>query len=198
MREFVYFSRHAWTSGNFKDLMEAGRMDIVCHVIINAFFLSQKLRDDVALHLIFYGPPDPPKHIIMKPSKNITEGGIDISKKDISGLIKRILFKYKDREGKLKEVFPGYFAEKKSLLKVISNMIKEGKEVYILDKDGEDIRKINFGGDPAFVLADHSGFPQKELKRLKAVCKTVSIGKKMYFASQVMTIVNNEIDRRES
>ncbi|MHA1869020.1 MAG: hypothetical protein ACTSXD_13335, partial [Candidatus Heimdallarchaeaceae archaeon] len=38
MREFIYFSSKAHTSGNFdsENLMKAGRMDIVCHVVVNA------------------------------------------------------------------------------------------------------------------------------------------------------------------
>ena len=113
MREFIYFSGHAATSGKALsgDLMKAGRMDIALHVIIAAFFLSHNIREDVKLHLIFYGMPDPPKHIeiMIKP-------GLDISKKDIAGLIKKILYKYK--EGEKKEVLPGCFVEKKSFLKV--------------------------------------------------------------------------------
>ena len=57
MRHFVYFSNEAATSGNFNtdDLMKAGRMDIAVHFVINTFFLSHSLRDDVVLHLVFYG-----------------------------------------------------------------------------------------------------------------------------------------------
>jgi len=39
--------------------------------------------------------------------------------------------------------------------------------------------------------------PQKEWKRLKEKCIPVSIGKRMYFASQTIAVVNNELDRRE-
>ena len=63
MRHIVYFSSKAVTTGNFKDLMKAGRMDIVLHVVIASFFLSHDFRKDVKLHLVFYGMPDPPKHI---------------------------------------------------------------------------------------------------------------------------------------
>ena len=66
MREFIYFSNHAVTSGRAlsdNNLMKAGRMDIAVHSIIAAFFLSHEFRKDVKLHLIFYGMPDPPKHI---------------------------------------------------------------------------------------------------------------------------------------
>jgi len=201
MREFVYYSGKARTTGNFDvhDLMKAGRMDIACHVVVGTFFLSHRIREDAKLHLVFYGMPDPPKHIEMQPTKALPsdeeEGGrIDISKKDVAGLIKRILFKYKP--GQKTEAYPGYSIEKKSLLKVVDELRDQGKTVYVLDKDGEDIRTAKIDKECVFVLGDHDGLPLKELKRLKKMVVPVSIGNRMYFASQVVAIVNNELDRR--
>ena len=191
MRNFIYFLKSAQTSGNFKttELMKAGRMDIAMHVIINAFFLSHKLRDDVKLHLIFYGQPDPPKHIEIQ-----VKPELEMSKKDVAGLIKKILYKYK--EGRKTEVLPGCFVEKKSFLKVVEELLNQGKEIFILDKKGEDLREIKISKEPVFVLGDHEGLPKKELKRLKKMVKRVSVGPGVYFASQVVTIVNNELDLR--
>lgn len=201
MREFIYFSQHARTSGNFDDLMKAGRMDIVCHVIINSFFISNKIRNDVKLHLIFYGPPDPPKHLEMIPGRVIPETGkqagkegIDISKKDLIGLIKRMLFKYK--HGIKHEVYPGYFIEKKGFWQVLEELQAEGKKLFVLDDRGEDIRKADIPKDCVFILGDHQGLPHKELKRLKKIATPVSVGPTEYFASQVVTLVQNELDRR--
>jgi len=192
MRTFVYFSRKARTSGNFDvdSLMKAGRMDIVMHTIINAFFLSHKLREDVRLHLIFYGAPDPPKHIEIqaKPETNL-------SKKDLGNLIKKILYKYK--KGKKTEVLPGCFVEKKSFLKVIEELIEQGNEIFVLDKKGESIREVKIPKRSVFVIGDHKGLPKKELRRLKKIGKTISVGPETYFASQVITILNNELDLRD-
>jgi len=197
MREFIYFSGKARTSGNFQDLMQAGRMDIVCNVIIHAFFISKKMRDDTILHLIFYGPPDPPKHLEMHSIEENGENSLDISKKDIAGIIKKMLYKY--RQGKKTEVWPGFFIEKKSLYELIEEKKKEGKEIYILDKEGEDIRKINFdANNVVFLIGDHEGLPKKEFRRLKQEASLISLGKKTYFSSQVITILNNELDRLEA
>jgi len=194
MRHFIYFSRHAAPSGTALsgDLMQAGRMDIAIHVLIASFFLSYDVRKDVKLHLIFYGMPDPPKHIEIQ-----VKPELEISKKDVAGLIKKILYKYKD--GEKKEVLPGCFIEKKSFLKVVEELENEGKKIFILDKKGEDIRKIetNEMKNAVFILGDHDGLPQKELRRLKKTAKLVNIGPKIYFASQVVAILNNELDRRE-
>ena len=139
------------------------------------------LEKNVVFHFIFYGMPDPPKHIEIraKTNKGVPEtgqevGSLDISKKDVGNLIKKILYKYK--EGEKTEVFPGCFVEKKSLFDVIEELIKEGNEIFILDKNGEDIRKAKISKDCVFILGDHDGLPKKELKRLKSYCKPVSVG----------------------
>ncbi|MEK6854799.1 MAG: tRNA (pseudouridine(54)-N(1))-methyltransferase TrmY [Nanoarchaeota archaeon] len=199
MREIIYYSTTAPTSGSYikDDLQESGRIDIAIHTIISAFFLSNKIRTDIVLHLIFAGPPTPPRHLELRP---VTEGktGIDkiyISKKNVSAVLKKMLYKY--REGENREVFPGFKIEKKGFLELIKELNKQERNIYLLDPNGEDIRKSDIKSDPIFILGDHKGLPAKELKRLKQTCASVSIGKRTYFASQTLSIVNNELDRRE-
>jgi len=193
MKHFVYFSSHAVTSGNAmsnENLMKAGRMDIAIHSFIQGIFLSHDFRKDVIFHFVFYGMPDPPKHISIQ-----VKSDLDISKKDVGTLIKKIL--YKSKQGQKAEVFPGCFIEKKSFLKVIEELIEQGNDIFILDKKGQDIRNAKISKNCAFVLGDHEGLPQKETKRLKKFLKTVSVGPKTYFASQTIAVVNNELDRRD-
>lgn len=204
MRHLIYFSSSAATSGKALsggDLMKAGRMDIAIHSFIQGVFLSQALRDNVVFHFVFYGMPDPPKHIEIHP---VTEKGLpksgeegdntDISKKDVGNLIKKILYKY--QEGKKKEVLRGCFIEKKSLLNLVNELIKKGTEIFVLDKKGEDIRKSKIPENCGFILGDHHGLPKKELRRLMSIAKPISVGPKMYFASQTVAVVNNELDIR--
>ena len=197
-REFVYFSSKATTSGGALsgnkgsvDLMKAGRMDIAIHSLISAFFLSHDIRKDVRMHLVFYGMPDPPKHIEIEYHKDLP-----LNKRDVANLLRTILYKYKP--GVKNNPIPGCFIEKKSFLDILNELVKEGKEIYILDKNGEDIRETDFNesSTPVFILGDHEGLPKKEIKRLKDIANKVSIGPKMYFASQTIAIVNNELDRR--
>lgn len=207
MKHFIYFSKDAVTSGKAlsqNSLMKAGRMDIAIHSLIQGIFLSHDFRKDVKFHFVFYGMPDPPKHIEIQ-----VKEGTPISKKDVSKLIQKILYKYRpksksltssaedvERKKEKQEIFPGCFVEKKSFLKVVEELKDEGNEVFILDKKGEDIRKVNISKDCVFILGDHNGLPKKELKRLKKIAMPVNVGPKVYFASQVVVIVNNELDRR--
>lgn len=190
MKHFVYFSNSASTSGKALsgNLMKAGRMDIAIHSLIQGLFLSHDFRKDVRFHFVFYGQPDPPKHIEIQ-----VKEGLDISKKDVAGLIQKILYKYK--EGKKTEVLPGCFIEKKSFLKVAEELAEENS-IFILDKKGKDIRSAEIDSNCVFILGDQEGFPQKELKRLKQIAKMISVGPKTYFASQTVAVVNNELDYR--
>ncbi len=193
MREFIYYSKNAVTSGNLiKDnLMQAGRMDIVCNVIISVFFISNETREDVKLHLIFDGPPNPPVHLIIEYDKDLP-----ISKKDVSGLIKRMLYKCPREQGKINKIFPGCYAEKKSLEALIKELDSQGKNIFLLDKNGKDIRDLKLKGNEVFIIGDHDGFPKGKNKFLKKIDK-ISVSPKMIFASQVFTIIHNEIDRNE-
>jgi len=195
MRHFVYFSGSAATSGKalskYSDggLMKAGRMDIAIHSFIQGVFLSHDFRKDAVFHFIFYGMPDPPKHIQIQVTDEL-----EISKKDVSKLIQKMLYKY--QEGKKNEVFPECFIEKKGFLKVVEELQENGSEIFILDKKGEDIRKVEIKDNCVFILGDHEGLPKKELNRLKQTATPISIGDKIYFASQTIAVVNNELDYR--
>jgi tRNA (pseudouridine54-N1)-methyltransferase len=200
MREFIYFSKNAKTSGNFdlNNLMKAGRMDIACQIMIMSFFVSHHTRENVKLHLVFNGGPDAPKHLEISPGINFMgdeEKRIDISKKDVGSLIKKMLYKYK--KDQKTEVAPGYFIEKKNFIQVVEDMIEEGKEIFIMDKRGEDLREVKKLDNAVFIIGDQDGIPKPEMKKLKQMdVKKISVGPQMYFASQTVTILHNELDRR--
>ena len=192
MKHYIYFSSSASTSGKALsqvDLMKAGRMDIAIHSFIQGVFLSHGFRKDVKFHFVFYGMPDPPKHIEIS-----VRDELGLNKKDIGKIIQKILYKYKPNQKT--QVFPGCFIEKKSFLKVIEELIEQGNEVFILDKSGRDIRDVKISKNCVFIIGDHEGLPKKELKRLKQIATPVSIGPHTYFASQTIAVLNNELDRK--
>ena len=197
MREFVYYSKNAVTAGNLirEDLKKAGRLDIVCNFIVSVFFVSNAMREDVKLHLIFDGGPNNPRHLVFESNEDMP-----ISKKNVAGLIRRMLYKARDEEG-LREIVPGCSIEKKGLEKLLRDLDKEGKDVLVLDGKGKDVWdiEVNMTEDKnsVFVVGDHEGFPSGMRKFLKRV-DGVSVGPRVLFASQVAVILHNELDRRSS
>ena len=100
-------------------------------------------------------------------------------------------------KGEKREVAPGYFIEKKNFAKVIGELAEEGKNVFVMDKKGEDIREVENLDNAVFLIGDQDGIPKQEMKRLKNMnVRKVSVGNQMYFASQTLTIIQNELDRR--
>lgn len=192
MKHFVYFSKDGTTSGKILsqgNLMKAGRIDIAIHSFIQAVYLSNDFRKDVVFHFVLYGMPDPPKHIEIQ-----VKDESQISKKDVANLLKKLL--YKCKEGEKREIVPGCFVEKKSFEKVIENLIKQNVKCFILDKNGKNIRDVEIPRNCAFILGDQDGIPRAEMKNLKKYLEKVSVGDKMYFASQTVAVVNNELDYR--
>ena len=76
----------------------------------------------------------------------------------------------------------------------IKNFINDNKDVQLLDGRGTDIRERKLNGKEVFIIGDHEGFPSDKKKFLKKIEK-ISVGPKVLFASQVVTLIHNEIDR---
>ena len=73
----------------------------------------------------------------------------------------------------------------------------KARNIYILDKKGEDVRKAEIKEDPIFILGDQEGLEKRELRDLSKIAKKISLGNVTYFSSQAITILNNELDRRQ-
>ena len=70
------------------------------------------------------------------------------------------------------------------------------QEIYLLDKEGALIRDADLNKNAVFVLGDHEGIPKQERKEIEKISRKVSLGKVMYFASQSLSVLQNELDLR--
>ncbi len=80
------------------------------------------------------------------------------------------------------------------------HLVKERTQtgaVYLLDRDGEDIRSADLKPAPVFVMTDHTPMPKKTYRSMdrQGVIK-LSLGSRTLHASQCITLVHNELDRR--
>ena len=96
------------------------------------------------------------------------------------------------------EVEPGILLHKISFEALVKGLSRE-MPIYILDKKGEDIRAAEFVGDCAFIFTDHIPMQKKTLSLLKRLgVRGLSLGPKVLFAAHCITLVHNELDRRET
>jgi len=181
MREFVIYSRKGKTAPNFKNLWGGGRLDVVYQCILMALFRSNSIRRDVIFHAILNGPPNPPLELIVN---GASLRNVRLDEQMWEGIIRNVL---------LGSSHPGVSIKKISL----QQLIKNKKDVFVLEESGENIRTINLGTKPIFVLGDQIGLPKKEENFVLRYGKKVSLGKTRYLAAACVSIINYVLDLRE-
>lgn len=203
MRKFIIYSDSARPTYNIRDLKYKGRIDILLHSIISSLFISNSFRDDTELHLFIAGDDKNPCRITISYDEENS-----ISKKDLKKLLEMAFRKLK--KGERRKVHPGVYVDDIVLEDFLKN---EDLSFYYLDYNGYHIKdylntlrdELKCGGEidveeksgirvPCFILGDYDGVNKSLRRHLKKSCRRISLGEKMYFTSQAITIINYELD----
>ncbi|RAH18259.1 tRNA (pseudouridine(54)-N(1))-methyltransferase TrmY, partial [Vibrio vulnificus] len=97
----------------------------------------------------------------------------------------------------LRNVEPGVTVRTISFERLVQQLA-EDHQLYMLEKKGEFVRDIKFAANPCFLLTDHIPMPKKTFNSLKRLgTQNISLGPKMLFASQCVTLIQNELDLQE-
>lgn len=182
MREFILYSRTGRTDSRFHSLREAGRLDVVYQCVLMALFMSHAVRRDVMFHAILGGPPAPPLELVVDGE---TLRDVRLDERTWEDILRKVL------SGK---THPGVYIKKNSL----QQLVKEKNNIFVLEESGENIRTIDLGVNPVFVLGDQIGLPKKDEEFVLRYGKKVSIGGRAYLASACVGIINYILDLRES
>ena len=168
--------------------------EVVAHSVINAFFVSSDFREDVEVYIILDSSEDFPRTIKLSGSEGVSIPGFH--EEAVIDLIEQALKNSQNlQKGETKQLAPGLQISGFGFEKLVANLL-ETRSIYLLDRKGDDIRSIEVALDPVFVLSDHLVMPKKSVKGLKRRgLKTISLGKKMLFASQCIVLINHELDR---
>lgn len=178
MIEFILFSRKGRTDGNFRNLREAGRLDLVYQCLLLAFFTSGSIRRDVIFHVILGGPPHPPVHLIFN-GRSLRD--IRTDERTWEAILRKVL------SGGF---HPGIDLKKESFQEVV----KRKRHIFVLEEKGEHITNIQFGKNPVFVFGDQVGLPRKDEKFALRYGRKVSLGKKPYLAATCIDVINYFLD----
>jgi len=179
VREFILYSRTGRTSGNFKSLYEAGRLDVVYQCIMMAIYESYASRKDVLFHAILNGPPDPPKELLV-------ESNLLRDAPPEQGYWEKIIRKVLSGKS-----HPGITVKKNNF----QALIETKRDVFVLEKKGTDIWEIEIGENPVFVLGDQIGLPKNEERFALRRGTKVSLGEREYTSAQCICILNYVLDR---
>ena len=164
----------------------AGRMDVLCRCVNASLTLSHGLRRDVECSLVLLGQPVPPKTVRFSGS---TVRSLNPDERSPAALIKKALSIPCGSE--FREASPGVSVRKSGLLRLLQE-----HPFGVLDKQGTDIRKAGQLPD-AFLLSDHLDFTPDE-EAIIADCPHYSVGPAVLHADHAITVLLNEIDRRNA
>jgi tRNA (pseudouridine54-N1)-methyltransferase len=182
-REFILFSRVGQTDSNFRNLHDAGRLDIVHECIVSSLFLSHGLRRDVTFHAILNGPPNPPLHIQID-GETLYDVRTDMDTWQV--ILKKTL------SGKS---HPGITKDKTSFEALVKAKAQT-RQIYVLEEDGKDISQVTLKENSLFILGDHVGLPKKAEVFAQRFGEKISLGKQPYLAASCITIINYTLDQQ--
>ncbi|MCK9276475.1 MAG: tRNA (pseudouridine(54)-N(1))-methyltransferase TrmY [Methanoculleus sp.] len=189
MKRFAIVGHLAATSGTFSlnDLAgSAGRMDVLCRCVNSSFFLSHDLRRDVECYLVLCGEPGPEKTVLFQGS---TLRYLSPDERSSAALIKKALSIPCGNE--FRESTPGVCVRRGGLARLLSDI-----PFAVLDEEGEDIRTAPALPE-ACLLSDHHNFTAEEQALIEGRDR-YSVGPRSLHADHTITVLLNEMDRRES
>ncbi|MBI2578126.1 MAG: tRNA (pseudouridine(54)-N(1))-methyltransferase TrmY [Candidatus Aenigmarchaeota archaeon] len=196
MREFIMRARKAHTKPdvNLNELPQQGKMDSVCAAIAGALWISGDVRRDTAIHVVLEGPGNAPKTISFYGSEI---RGLRHDERSMASYIADALKKGAWLElNEEAKVRTGIRVAKKSFERLVWE--KKGKKMFVLDKDGRDIRDAEIPADCVIIFGSAEGLPAKTEKLFRDLrAEKISLGPTMLFAAHCPVIVNNEMDRRK-
>jgi tRNA (pseudouridine54-N1)-methyltransferase len=172
-----------------------GHPEIIAHTIASCFYLSQSVRLDTALYVVFDQTPNYPRSIRFCVGEGLSFAGFH--EEAIFQVIVRGLTAARGvAKGEELQVLPGLSVFGFGFERVVERTLV-GSSGYLLHPDGDDVRDAQLGDPAVFILSDHLALPKNSLKGLERQgIKKLSLGPKMLFASQAVTLLHNELDRR--
>lgn len=189
MRIFAVVGHLAPTGDGFTldDLPgSAGRMDILCRCVNAALSISHGIRRDAEIHLLLLGPPSPPKDVLLRGS---AVRSLSPDERSTAALVRKALALPVGET--FRESSPGILVRRGGLPGLLA-----GGNYAVLSEEGEDMRTLPDLPE-AFLLSDHLDFTAGEEGLLPGLPR-ISVGPRVLHADHAITVLQNELDRREA
>jgi len=68
------------------------------------------------------------------------------------------------------------------------------RDIFVLEEKGQDIRNVDLGANPVFILGDQVGLPKKDEMFALRFGTKISLGKKPYLAATCIDVINYLLD----
>jgi tRNA (pseudouridine54-N1)-methyltransferase len=200
MRRFIIVGTTAKGSGEFSldDLpSSSGRLDVLLRCVRAALLTSHGLRANVVVYLMLLGEGAAPRVV------RIGGEGLKFVRPDersLAVLVQKLLLRHVGQavgqEGAFVEQKPGLAVADGGLECVLAEL--GGASVYVLEEGAGDVRDLDLASeDVALFVGDHRGFDDATRGAFEALgAVRVSVGPVSLHSDDVVTLVTNELDRR--
>jgi tRNA (pseudouridine54-N1)-methyltransferase len=197
MRVFVLRARSAPTD-SAQLLAAVGKeahTEILAHTLMNAIFVAQSHRPDVAVHLVLESTPDYSRTISFVSNDMRDIGGFH--EQALLGKIARALDASRGMgKEESRAVESGISVRTIGFEKLVQELAQD-HALFVMDPKGVPIRGKAIAGNPCFILTDHMPMPKKSFSTLERLgAEDISLGSRMLFASQCVLLIHNELDHR--
>jgi Uncharacterized conserved protein len=197
MRTFVLRARAAPVDSQalLASVGKEAHAEILAHALMNAIFVAQSHRTDVAVYLVLESTRDFSRTIRFDANAMHDIGGFD--ERALLGKIAKAL----DASGGMgkdetRPVESGVTVRTTAFERLVQELA-EDHQLFVMDPKGAPIREQVFDGNPCFLLTDHVPMPKKTFHGLERLgARKIALGSKMLFASQCIVLIHHELDQR--
>ena len=196
MRTFVLRARAAPTDSQ-KLLASVGKeahTEILAHTLMNAVFVAQSHRADVTVYLVLESTQDFSRTIRFEPDAMHDIGGFD--ERALLGKIANALDVSRGMgKEEMRPVESGVTVRTVAFERLVQELAVD-HQLFVMDRKGTSIREQAFQGNPCFLLTDHIPMPKNTFHTLERLgAKKITLGSKMLFASQCVTLIHHALDQ---
>ena len=197
MPEFIVRARAASTDpAHFLASVGTGaHVEYLAQIIVSALMISKGHREDTTLSLVLEDSLDFSRCLTLEGAQLGDLGGTTEA-----ALLKVIADSLHLAKGLSKEASITTPIGVRATAISFEHLVKakvEDQQVFLLDPKGDDIRTVDIPVDAVFLSTDHIPMPKKNFKAMaRQGVKKVSLGPVMLHASQCISIIQNELDRR--
>lgn len=152
--------------------------------------LSNDIRRDLDLYLIFLGEPDPPRtlHFVGNELKYLNP-----DERSTAALVKNALMKNAVHDWTMST--PGIYVSRRGFADVLAELA--GRRIIYLKEDGASISDVNLSQNDVFVLGGKNDLTPDEEKIIQEWPdkQKISLGPRSLHADHCITITMNALDR---
>lgn len=197
VREFIIRARKAPVDAEkfLRSVGKGAHVEYLAQMMINALFISRGHRENTVLTLVMEDSPDFSRAVTIAGD---TLGSLQGMNEDaLLQTCAAVLRAGKELGKEQSTVCDNGISVTAISFERLVREKAQNRSVYLLDRKGSDIRDTVVAQDSVFLLTDHIPMPKKTFNSLarQGVLK-LSLGPVMLHASQCITLIHNELDRR--